>query len=432
MNSSSPVLICDLNRRSLDSAAGCRVTRSVAPLRFLAYLWCKKIRHGAEAWVTLHDLSACLGTGTHPRQMKRVIDWLNASGVQPVEWETATRGRWRLRLPAESLLFDRSEAEVAAWLDFERSAPAIHGALTGQQLTGLVASLLASDSAFHDGDLEAAGLQLAGNAPPCTQPEWRGTWLLRQTSVALRQTRYDEMDRALDRIAACLREGCLHGTHIDLSVLTLAAKSHYDRGQTAEAERWLARADTAACGDRHALGRYHNLYGLCVFRRWREELRAGSASGEAMPQALEKIEQHYSLALANALGVADYQGLQAVTFNLSNAFCTPGLLGKRHALVDSWLETGLGWLSQCRFICSRFYVGMDSVWGQLLALGVVLDAGMPFERVNALAGHIFGRIGNARDAAHHTHALAKKLGNRNEIASAGALLQRFERADPLP
>lgn len=419
-------------QRLLRVGAATFPTRSVAAFRFLALLWQRARERGKEAWVSLREVGLATGTATHARQMQRLVDYLEAAQAGLLAWETRTRGPWRLGVAPERLSWDvEPKSLLASHLSdspiqpSEESPDKGHSKPGDRSLLDMLAHLLHADSAVNDGGLRygrdaAIRAQAILNDSVAVDTDWERLIALRLAHLDMRQGRYSEMRRHLPPL----------GSNDDPFEATLAlrrrlilAKSHYDRGHYAEAERVLAAETTPACNDLWTLGRYYNLRGLLAYRQWRNRPRADTAT------ALETIAALYRRALLYQCHVGDYPGIQAVAFNLANAYLHPvrhsrGMPDSQH---QYWAHLGLSWLGICRYTCAHFFVGLDSVWGHVLALETALATEMSFPRLNAATGGMFGNLDSLHAAAAHTLEMARRIGDPAEIKAATAIARRIER-----
>lgn len=407
-------------------------TRSVASFRFLALLWLRARERGKDAWVSLREVGLATGTATHARQMQRLVDYLEAAQAGLLAWETRTRGPWRLGLAPERLRWDiEPESLLASQLAdnpiqlSEENSNKELGELGHRSLLDMLTHLLRADSAVNDGGLRH-GRDAATRARAILSDslagdtDWERLIALRLAHLDMRQGLYGKMRGHLPSPGSA--DDPFEAT-LALRGRLILAKSHYDRGHYAEAERVLAAEATPACNDLWTLGRYYNLRGLLAYRQWRNRPRADAAT------ALETITTLYRRALLFQCHVGDYPGIQAVAFNLANAYLHP----VRHSrgMPDSqrqyWAHLGLAWLGICRYTCAHFFVGQDSVWAHVLALETALAMEMPFPRLNAATGGMFGNLDSLHAAAAHALEMAKSIGDPAEIKAATAIAQRMKR-----
>ncbi len=400
-------------------------SRSEAPFRFIALLWRHARQRQEPAWLTVADLGGRLGASTHPRQLQRVVDFLADTGL--VAWETRTRGRYRLAIPVEQVVFDLDDVGLQTYLGIsDAPLPVVsENALDGRTLRGMLDEVLRMDSAVFDGVLSGWPEAMPALDAVAQNAEWASVLLLRSARRALRQGARNTVSTRLAEISTLARSGGQPLYLAEVRAALLAAKSCYDRGLFAEAGRLLQGSGGANCGDQWTQGMYHNIAGLCEYRKWRGEMECRQAAGELSSMVdetgLRRAEQHYLRALFHETSISDYQGLQATTFNLANAYLTPIYLGLNHD--PTWLEEGLHWLSQCRYINRHFFVGMDSVWAHILVLQAALASERTFTEINTLSGCILGSLDNLHDAAKHTLEMAEKIGNPAEIEAARSVLR---------
>lgn len=424
MKPSSSVIHVLTKARRIRTANHDWSSRSDAPFRMLAQLWRQAIELPA-AWVAVSDLGPVLGTSTHPRQMQRIVDFLEPTGL--LEFETRTRGRYRLAVLPDAVVFDLDDETLRSYAGRQElvAAPRQTTALHCDVLQEVLGGILHMDSSLFDGSLDT-GDQSHICDSTVADMDWQSVLSLRGARMALGKGAWTDLNSHLRDIRELARLGALSQPLVEVRANLLAAKSCYDRGRYGEAERLLNESGGASCSDFSTQGSYHNIAGLCAYRRWRGELERHKASGHATPApdrcGFQKAEEHYRHALLCQTLVSDYQGLQATTFNLGNACLTPAYLGLTYDETD--LEQGLRWLGLCRYIYSHFFVGMDSVWGHILVLRTVLETEREFTEINRLAGHILGSLDNVLDAAKHTLEMAERIGNPTEVQAAHGLLRQ--------
>lgn len=192
-------------------------TRSKGIIAFVCLLLWKKRIQPESAWVGIYELSHILPT-TYGRQMLRYIDTLADIGF-PMEYESKTRGRYRLALPPEQVKVDVDEDVLERIIGIAPGAStAAPFALAGGR-DNLPESLRILESfsklnlaqlQFYDGNLGGEAnhayhlfLCESETAPP----GWRGIALLQLAKTSCRLNRYDEALAALLRLSKLLRGG---------------------------------------------------------------------------------------------------------------------------------------------------------------------------------------------------------------------------------
>lgn len=424
----APIVRLETRKRCLRAGEGLFPCRSEAPFRFLARLWWQHTRQPAQPWVTVDELGMCLGTATHPRQLLRTVDWLEKTGLGLIAFETRTRGRYRLACEADRLRPDLGSAALGRWLGLDEAGGEAEeaGALVGDALDHTVQLLLRADSGFNDGELRRPGTVTALPALLTdANPLWTALLTLRQAQVALRQGDYPRMESLLSEIHQGVRSGSIRQSHLAARADLLAARAHHDRGNLREAERLLRRAAESIAGDVWTEGRYHDLVALVAYGRWREAVQPGAPLDAAAVEALGRLEMGFSAALACQMQVMDYQGVQLTACNLAQALLSPAIFGCPHPEAASWAGKGLGWLAQSFYISQHFYVGMDSVMPQVLALQVAAGGVMEFSQLNELTQQMFGKLPDIEAAWTHIYRLARQIGNPAELDALHVLRRRL-------
>ena len=414
-------------------------TRSRGVVAFACLLLWKKRTQPEAAWVGVEELRMVL-PAMHGRQMQRHIDAL--AGIDfPVEYESKTRGRYRLTLPAEAVRVDLDENGLENFIGIRNALP---GGATqplalphGQVLLESFSRLALADSQYYDGKLGRDAshayhlyLRESERAPP----QLRGITLLRLARTCRRLNRYDEALAALRRLDALLRDTAMHFPGLEIKARLCRAMLFFDQGRTDRAAALVDGLDVRGCTDASALGEYYNVKGLLAHRelcRRRAAMEkkgkdAGAADGEPHAALAAIAAHYYQQALALHSGGGDYQAMQCASFNLGNLLLYAWKEGLAAAESEAWLTQGIKWVAQCEFICNKFGVGTDSVWSRIVLLKTALDAGFEIDRLNALVGgDLFRNHASLEKLAQEVLKEAEGIGNFLEQAEALEILMRL-------
>lgn len=410
-------------------------SRSDAPFRMLSLLWLRATEDDASPWVSLGEIARAIGVTTHGRQMARILDFIEQSGARLVDYQTRTRGPYRLACPPGQVSLDMSPEILREYLGLsgKHRAPAGLNLAPNEtdELLSMLRAILDTDSLIHDGSLEQAARAIDG-APSRPDSPWAGSALYRRAFVALRLGHFEAFRELLSLQRENQRKTSIPDPLADITLQLLAIKAQYDKGHLEEAERMLAALNVSHLQDRWLLGRYFNMRGLVSFRRWRLGLPGddGEDGWHRHQDVLREIVANYNQALCLETAVCDYHGVQATSFNLANALLTPFLLGMKVKPGFLRLEQGLAALGLCAQTCTKFSVGMDSIWAHILFLEVALASGREFAELNRLAGGIMGNMKSLDEAFQHELEIAEQLDNPAEIEAVRKLWRQY-REGPL-
>lgn len=415
-------------------------TRSKGVVAFTCLLLWKKRTQPGSAWVGIEELRTVLPS-VHGRQLQRHIDAL--AGIDfPVEYESKTRGRYRLTLPAEQVRVDVDENALAAFIGLRaerapaRKQPAATGMFPGdladnRRLLDSFSRLNLADSQYHDGSLGADANQayhLYLRESESAPPELRAIALLRLARTCRRLSRHDEAMAALRRMEKLLRDSGTQPAGLEMKLQLCRAMAHFDQGRIVQAAAIAAKLDMRACADASTLGEYHNLMGLLAHRelRARRSTPANPApEQEAYSALLEIAAHHFRLSLTHHIGVSDYQAMQATSFNLGNLFLFAWMERLPEREDEPFLELGVKWVAQCEFICNKFGVGMDSVWSRIVLIKTALQSNLGLDSLNGLTGGLFRNHAGLEDLAWATLTEIEVIGNRMEQAELQGLLAQL-------
>lgn len=414
---------------SIVSAGQTLTTRSKGLLAFACCLLWKKRQQPDAAWVGIDELRRILPT-THGKQIQRYLDTL-AEIHFPVEYESKTRGRYCLALPAEQVRVDVGDSGLEKFIGLRTAPPAISGKAgaleENQLLLDSLSRINLADSQFYDGNLDAA----AGHAYDiwrrecdAAPPELRGIALLKFAKVCRRLSRHDEALTALRKLGKLLHLGMPVHAGLEIKFLLCKAMTYYEQGKLAEARAIVDKLDVRGCSDMSALGEYYNLMGLLAYREMRTRNRP-AVEPEALAALLEITVHYYRQALVLHASVGDYQAQESTCFNLGNAFLYAWREGFPTAERNQFLELGVKWIGQCEFICHKFGVGMDSTWSRIVLIKSALHAGIGLDELNGLTNGLFKSYANLEELAQATLAEATRIGNRREQAEILMALIQF-------
>lgn len=382
--------------------------RSSGLFRFVEFL----LQH-APAWVDLAAIDALL-PGIAPRQLARFIDNLEALQLPLVRYETKTRGRYRLavpaeeiglhapgRCPAESLVIGSSSRQAAL-------APvALPQLLDGNWIAWTV-ELVYSQLHLSDGRLGEEGGALTSLA--CAElacrslPPWaRSVVDLRRALVLGKTGQFREAQHCLRRVGTAVRSGLAHpGAARRLPLIR--AKLDYDRGRYGPAEARLAELPPPTDADAGFLNMRALLNG-------RKLLAAGPVEA---PAILACVLADLTLALGDIfLGNCDIGTLDYLSFNIGNNILRAVRSG---ILPPGAADSALQWFACNRLICRKFGIGDDSILVDLLLVDVGLEFGYSVARwPRGLTGGLsditdLGML--LAEALEH----ARRMGNPLEIA----------------
>lgn len=390
-------------------------------------------------WIGIEELRESLPS-VHGKQMQRFIDAL--ADIQfPIEYESKTRGRYRLAVPVDLVRFDVDENGLEKFIG-ARAKPSVGGGIETTTLAGESDLLLASlgrinlaDSQYHDGNLD-------NGANPAheiwrweietAQPAFKAIALLKFARVCRRLHRYGEAQEALRGLRKMVRSGEIARGTLEHKAQLSLAMLRYDQGRVDETRAIVEKLDMRACTDDCALGEYYNLMGLLAGHELRACCQAAIDSGippepDVLPALLEIAAHYYCQALTIIVGTNDYQAMQSTCFNLGNiylcAYRAQLPMPERGRLLDQ----GIRWVAQCEFICSKFGVGMDSVWSRIVLLKAALDGGLKLGDLNRLTDGKFKNHVDLDDMALTTLVETARIGNRLEQASTLAILAELAR-----
>jgi len=437
--SASPIIQIRTGRLSIANGLRVLSTRSRALLVFACCLVRKQRIQPNAPWVGIEELRGSLPS-VHGKQMQRFVDALTEIQF-PIEYESKTRGRYRLAVPAEQVLFDVDENGLEKFIG-ARALPSVVASAGKTLPSGESDLLLASlgrislaDSQYHDGNLDNGSnhaYEIWRREAETAQPEFKAIALLKFARVCRRLHRYNEAQAALRSLCKMVRSGEVARSTLEYKAQLCLAMLRYDQGRIDEARAITEKLDMRACADDSALGEYYNLMGLLAGYDMRTRHQAAIDScvppeADELPALLEIAAHYYRQALTMIASTNDYQAMQSTCFNLGNiylhAYRAQFPMPDREGLLDQ----GIRWVAQCEFICSKFGVGMDSVWGRIVLLKAALDGGLGLGDLNRLTDGMFKNYIDLDDMALAVLVETARVGNRLEQAATLMILAEIAR-----
>lgn len=435
----NPLLINTLDKELVLGSKRLR-TRSSGLIKFVAFLaW--RSRKAASSWVGLSELGPILGA-IHPRQVQRFLDTLNDAALPIVDFESRTRGRWRLTQSVMEVSFDLDEDALRLYFNqkqLEIVGPEIdrNWLQFNDRLLLMMGGILSFDHDFHGGELAAA----RNVARWCANDEVAGAHadlaaiaLFRVAQCCSQESLFDEAKAALRALEGMVSQGKVHIPGLAERALLLKAKIFLNQGKIIEANSILESLNLKNCQDAFTLGRYYNMKGLLGYKKLQlaQNIEENVPSSEIIPwpQVLE-ILGYYRQAIIFETAVSDYQGTQSTAFNIGNLLL---FAYRRRAAPDPdlVLERGIGWIAQCEIICNKFGVGGDSIWSRLALIDIALLPGVGFERMNHATGNLYKSVSKLRELAEEALAETRRMKNRLEEAEALRLLAAIVEHSDVP
>lgn len=364
-------------------------------------------------WVDLAGIRTHL-PNAGPRQLARYVDLLESAGLRVVDYETKTRGRYRLAVAPDTLAFDKPLQPAP---DREAASPppgqSIHGSLDDyidDNWVAWVIALFYATLALHEGTLAEEhgvhGYLDAAEAAASRLSPWAGSVVyVRRAQVLTRQSRYREAAHWLRRVETAVRDGTAHPAAASLAHLT-RAKIRYDQGRYGEAEGLLAHPVRDEGGIHHP----HRLNMLALLNG-QKFLRASESDAPAfLFQALFQLAQATGYVF---LSQGDTSLLDALCFNFGNNLLR-GI--NRGALPASCADSAMQWLAANQLVCRKLGVGEDSVLADVLLIDIGLQYGYSVQRWPKLLTQGLRVAGDLEQLLARSLKQARKTGNRLEIA----------------
>lgn len=322
-------------------------------------------------WVSLAAMAQAL-PGQGPRQFARYVDMLADAGLPLVEWETKTRGPWRLAVQPSAIRI-RTAGTRRAGTTAAEAPGAAHSLdiLTDAAWVEWTLLLAQGNMAIHDGSMDEAEQAFrAAKRVSAALPAWADSIAeARIAHLLLRRARYRDAARHLRRLETLCSKGLAARSAANAMPL-LRAKFHYDRGRLLQAEQALACGFAPQDGgeDPYAL----NMRALIAGRRYWTEPEGRADDGD-LALALE----YWLRAIGAVLVRGETALLDALCYNLANNI----LRGvARRALPPAGADTALRWLAMNMFLCRKLGLGGDSILIYLLLMDTWLEYGLSPEQ----------------------------------------------------
>lgn len=340
-------------------------------------LFLELLQRHAPNWVDLAAINAVL-PGIAPRQLARFIDNLEALQLPLVSYETKTRGRYRLAVPAAEVgLHARGAVSQNPSLSAPpRSqaalAPVALPQLLDENWIAWTIELVYSQLRLSDGHLGDEGGALTSLA--CAElacrslPPWaRSVVDLRRALVLGKTGQFREAQHCLRRVCTAIRSGLAHPGAARRLPLILA-KLDYDRGRYGPAETRLGELPPPVGVDAGFLNMRALLNG-------RKLLAAGP---DEAPAILADVLADLTLALGDIfLGNSDTGTLDCLSFNIGNNILRAVRQG---ILPPGAADFALQWFACNRLVCRKFGIGDESILVDLLLVDVGLEFGYSVAR----------------------------------------------------
>lgn len=377
------------------------------------FLFLRILKDAAPDWVELAAIEARL-PGIHPRQLARFVELLEAAGLPLVNYETKTRGRFRLAVEPDAIAFSGEQVSLPAAIPGASASftPATDTPLAVYQdaawVTWVVA-LIHSNLALHEGELSGnngalAHLDTAEAATPAL-PSWTASVVqVRRAALLAREARYREAISCLRRVDTAVRQGHAHPA-AKVQAQLIRAKMCYDQARYAEAERFLGLASgPTLCHHPHSL----NMQALLTGRNFL------SAAEPEAPTLLLRTLATLAEAMGYVfLGHGDFSLLDGLCYNFANNLLR-GI--KRGVVAAEAADTVMQWLAANMLVCRKMGVGEDSVLANLLLIDVGLDNGCSVKEWPHLLRCEMKASGDLGGLLTKALAQARQAGNRLEIA----------------
>lgn len=366
-------------------------------------------------WIDLAEIRVNLPKAG-PRQLARYVDLLESTGLRLVDYETKTRGPYRLAVAPDAISFDEPVGSAPGGdgntppPSQEQPIQAILDDYIDDNWVAWVIALFYATLALHEGTLveengvlsylDAAEAAASGLSP------WAASVVhVRRAQVLTRQSRYREAAHWLRRVETAARDGTAHPGAASLAQVT-RAKIHYDQGRYVEAEHLLAHPVRGEGGIHHP----HRLNMLALLNG-QKFLRA--SPGDA-PIFLSRA--FFQLAQATGyvfLSQGDASLLDALCFNFGNNLLRGINCG---VLPVSCADSAMQWLAANQLVCRKLGVGEDSVLADVLLIDIGLQFGYSVQRWPKLLTQGLRVAGDLEQLLARSLKQARKTGNRLEIA----------------
>ena len=370
------------------------------------------VQDAHPGWVDLAGIEARL-PGIDPRQLARFVDLLEAADLPLVDYETKTRGRFRLAVKPDAIAFsgDKALPVASTPAPAEPFAPLTTLPLAVYQdeaWISWVVALLHSNLALHDGRLsgDAGALDYLGEAEAATAtlPLWTVSVVhIRRAFVLVRESRFREASFWLRRVDTAIRDGHAHHA-AQTRVQLIRAKMRYDQARYDEAEQLLALPTPS--GHAHCPHRI-NLLALISGRKFlaANETEAPILLSQTLAMLAEAFGQVF-------LWHGDSSLLDGLCYNFANNL----LRGIRRGVIpETCADTVMQWLAANMLVCRKMGIGEDSVLAALLLIDVGLDYGYSIAKWPPLLRNELGVSGELEGLLTKSLAQARQMGNTLEI-----------------
>jgi len=373
----------------------------------------KILQDACPDWVDLAGIEARL-PDINPRQLARFIDLLEAAGLPLVDYETKTRGRFRLAVKPDAISFsgDKGLPVASTAAPAEPLTPMTTLPLAVYQdeaWISWVIALLHSNLALHDGRMSGNEGALdhldSAEAATASLPLWTVSVVhIRRAFVLVRESRFREASFWLRRVDTSIRDGHAHPS-AQVRVQLIRAKMRYDQARYDEAEQLLVLPTD--------LGRSHcphriNLLALISGRKF---LAANEAEAPILlSQTLAMLTEAFGQVF---LWHGDSSLLDGLCYNFANNL----LRGIRRGLIpETCADTVMKWLAANILVCRKMGIGEDSVLAALLLIDVGLDYGYSITKWPHLLRNELDISGDLEGLLTKSLAQARQMGNTLEIA----------------
>lgn len=436
--STSPIIEIHTGRLSIASGGHVLSTRSKALVVFACYLTRKRSAQPNAPWVGIEELRGILPS-VHGKQMQRFVDALSEIRF-PIEYESKTRGSYRLTVPGEWVRFDVDENGVDKFIGARTSLAVTSAGATmppdeSELLLTSLGKINLADSRYYDGYLYNGNdnaYEILRREIEIAAPELKAIALLKFARLCRRIHRYSEALEALRSIRKMLRSGEIARGSLEYKAQLGLAMLRYDQGRIEEARAIAEKLDMHTCTDDSVLGEYYNLMGLLaghdMHTHYQIALKDHIPPEPDMLSALLEIATHYyRQALAVLPRTNDYHAVQSTCFNLGNIYLRAFRMQIPMPNRDRLLNLGIRWVGQCEFICNKFGVGMDSAWSRIVLLKAALDGGLELSDLNKMTDGLFKNHIDLDDMAQATLVETNRIGNRIESAATLMILAKLAR-----
>ncbi len=394
--------------------------RSAGLARFIRILAAASDQ-GEAGWVSLADLQSHM-PALSPRQLGRFVDMLAEEDLPLIEYETKTRGRYRLAVAPGAIALrglggETKSAEVHERGDASamQALPVYARAAWGTWVLGLSHAYLALLNGQITGEQGALHyLETAAQGANELPPGPDSVVLVYRAHSLVRASRYREALHLLRRAETLARQGVAHPS-VSVRAQLIRSKILYDQGRIDQAARRLHALTTAPFTRSHP--QLLNMRALIAGKTAQRESSPSDGAvllGEALHSLLEAVGGIF-------LGDGDAALLDGLTYNYANNL----LRGVQKSwLPDECAGIAVQWLAINLLLCRKLGIGDDTHLANLLLIDAMLDY-----RVSADGWHPILRQGlrfidDPEEFLETTLIQSREVGNRLEMAHC---LQRLMR-----